>query len=108
MKLPNLENALVEDQKITEYLLSDENSGGKSAFFLAFGFTVSHPQAMRDALLAHTKEHPVAQISETPHGIKVIIEGKMHTPDGRSPRIRSVWIINTGKDVPRLVTAYPL
>lgn len=29
MKLPNLQNALVEEAKITAYLLSEENSDGK-------------------------------------------------------------------------------
>jgi hypothetical protein len=29
-------------------------------------------------------------------------------PDGRTPTIRSVWFIETGEEVPRFVTAYPL
>ena len=32
----------------------------------------------------------------------------MKTPDGRAPRLRSVWFIETGADTPRFVTAYPL
>ncbi len=51
MKLPNLKNALIEESKITAYLLSEENSGGKSAFFAAFGFSVEMWEKLRDALL---------------------------------------------------------
>jgi len=29
-------------------------------------------------------------------------------PDGRSPLVRAVWLVESGEDVPRLVTAYPL
>ena len=108
MKLPNHENALVEEQKITAYLLSEENSGGKEAFFTAFGFTITQWEILKDSLIAHAAEHEIALTSERPHGIKYIIEGEMQTPDGRLPQIRSVWIMDTGKDAPRLVTAYPL
>ena len=108
MKLPNLENALVEKRKITDYLLSEENSGGKSAFFITFGFTVDGWEMLRAVMLEHAAVNEITRISETSHGVKYIIEGEMQTPDGRLPHVRSVWIIDKGKDAPRLVTAYPL
>jgi hypothetical protein len=108
LKLPNPEKALVEPRKITAYLLSEENSGGKSAFFVAFGFNLAQPEELEQALLAHAAAHEVARVSETSHGIKYIIDGKMQTPDRRSPQVRSVWIVDKGKEAPRLVTAYPL
>ena len=39
MKLPNAENAYVEERKITAYLLDPEHEegGSKARFFLAFG-----------------------------------------------------------------------
>ncbi len=108
MKLPHLENALVEEAKITAYLLSEENSGGKAAFFMAFGFTIDDWQRLRAALTQHAATHEIQRSSATRHGVKYIIEGDLQTPDGRSPQVRSVWIVDTGKDIPRLVTAYPL
>ena len=108
MKLPNLENVLVEEAKITTYLLSEENSGGKATFFIVFGFTIDEWQRFRDALIQHAETHEIKRSFETRHGVKYIIEGDIQTPDGRSPQIRSVWIVDTGKDAPRLVTAYPL
>lgn len=108
MKLPNIENVLVEESKITSYLLSEENSGGKSAFFIAFGFTIEDWQILKDALIQHASSHEVKHASETKHGVKYIIEGEMQTPDSRSPQVRTVWIVDTNKDAPRLVTAYPI
>jgi hypothetical protein len=107
LKLPNLAKAFIEPQKITAYLLSEENSGGKSAFFIAFGFTLAQPEVLSQALLAHAAAHEVAGVSQTPHGTKYIIDGKMQTPDGRSSQVRSVWIDDRGEEAPRLVTAYP-
>lgn len=108
MKLPHLENAYVPEAKITAYLLSEENSGGKAAFYISFGFTINDWQRLSEALIQHANAHEIKRSSETRHGVKYIIEGNMQTPDGRSPQIRAVWIIDTGKDAPRLVTAYPL
>jgi hypothetical protein len=108
VKLPNLDNMLVEKAKITDYLLSEEKSGGKSAFYMAFGFTLADWVILKEALIQHASTHEVTRSSETSHGIKYIIEGEMQTPEGRSPQVCSVWIVDTGKDAPRLVTAYPL
>ncbi len=108
MKLPNLDKAHVPPEKITGYLLSEENSGGKSAFFAAFGFSLNQPETLRQAMLAHANAHEVATVSATEHGIKYIIEGELSTPDGRTPAVRAVWIVDTGRTAPRLVTAYPL
>ena len=36
------------------------------------------------------------------------IDGELNAPDGRQPRIRTVWQIDEGQIAPRLITAYPL
>lgn len=77
-------------------------------FFTAFGFTIAQWETLRNALLQHAVTHEVTGVFETVHGVKYIIEGEMQTPDGRSPQVRAVWIVDTGKDAPRFVTAYPL
>jgi hypothetical protein len=32
----------------------------------------------------------------------------MIVPDGRAPMVRTVWTIDEGQTLPRLITAYPL
>jgi hypothetical protein len=108
VRLPNVEIALVEQTKITQYLLSDENSGGKSSFFAHFGFKIEDWHILQNALIHHATQNLVKRIMETPHGIKYIIEGEIRSPDNRNPHIRSIWIIDNGKSAPRLVTAYPI
>ena len=75
MKLPNREAVWIDDAKITAYLLSEENSNGKATFFIAFGFTITDWEQLRDALRQHAADHEVKSISETVHGVKYIIEG---------------------------------
>ena len=110
MKLPNVEAAVVSDDKMTGYLLSPTHRDGrhKAAFFLGFGFTGDAGQTLAAALLKHAAEHEVAKVENTPFGTRYVVEGTIETPYGRTPSIRSVWFLETSQVVPRFVTAYPL
>jgi len=110
MKLPNVEAAVVSEDKITGYLLSPTHRDGrhKAAVFLGFGFAADAWQALAAALLKHAADHEVARVESTPFGTRYVVEGTIDTPYGRTPGIRSVWFLETGQDVARFVTAYPL
>jgi hypothetical protein len=41
-------------------------------------------------------------------GPRYEVDGELTAPDGRRPRIRSVWQVDEGEIAPRLITAYPL
>jgi len=110
MKLPNYEQALVPQAKITAYLLSlnHEDGRSKARFFMSFGFTVEQWQTLAEALLAHAAAHEITKIEPSPFGMRYVIEGIISAPDGRTPQIRTVWFIEDGEDRARLVTAYLL
>lgn len=109
MNVPNADLALVEREKITEYLLNPEHpdNGGKAEFFLALGFRRDGWEIMATALGRLAVTYAVAKSMESAHGKKYILDGAIETPVGKTPVVRTVWIVNTGETVPRLVTAYP-
>jgi len=110
MKLPNAERAMVPNRKITHYLLSTEHRDGrhKAEFFRRFGFKLEAWEELASALLNHAREHEVAESVPTPFGRNFVIEGALPAPDGRSPKVRSVWFIANGEEIATLATAYPL
>ncbi len=110
MNLPNADIAHIDQTKIVDYLLDPEHREGvgKARFFVRFGFTVNAWELLANALLDHARIYPVVSLSKTRYGIKYRIDGSLVCPDGRSPSIRSVWIIDSGAAAPRLVTAHPL
>lgn len=109
MKLPNAERAVVEEVKITRYLLSLDNIDGrpKAVFFLRFGFSPLAWEEMAVALVRHGNEYEIERTARRRYGMHYTVVGRLFCPDGRLPLIRTVWIIRNGEDVPRLVTAYP-
>ena len=110
MKLPNAKTAVVSEEKITGYLLSKTHRDGrhKATFFLGYGFTPDAWRTLAASLLKHAADHEVARIEHTHFGDRYVVEGTIATPSGRTPRIRSVWFLETGQAVPRFVTSYPL
>jgi len=110
LKLPNYENAVISETKITGYLLSTKHRDGRSKaeFFTRLGFSSGAWEELVKALLHHAAENEVAKIEDSPFGTRYIIEGVLSTPDRRGAVVRSVWFIETGEQIPRFVTAYPL
>ncbi len=110
MKLPNAEQAIVPERKVTLYLLNPAHpvGGSKAAFFLCFGFTAGEWQVLAATLQRHARENEVVETEETPHGIRYAVDGPMKAPGGTSLNVRSAWFMDPGSDAPRFVTAHPL
>jgi hypothetical protein len=110
MELPNRDQAVVPRRKVVDYLLSESHPDGQSKanFFCIFGFSSAEWGALADALLDHARHNGVSRVERSHFGTRYVIEGIMNTPINRSPQVRSVWFIDSGESVPRLVSAYPL
>ena len=100
--------AEVTDEKILEYLLAENHPAGRSKarFLMRLGFGEADPQALRDALLKIAQEGQVVAEVHSRFGTKYIVDGYLQGLAG-SAWVRTVWIVDRGTIVPRLVTAYP-
>ena len=67
MRLPNVEQAYVEMEKNTGYLLSTANPSGRSKalFFRRFGFIADMWEVFAEALKLHGSSHEVVRTVET-------------------------------------------
>ena len=109
MKLPNASQAAVGREKITDYLLNPghPDNGGKADFFTQLGFHRERWEVLAVALKALAVSAAVTGASETPHGKKYVITGRIQSPGGKSPLVQSIWIVDKNRNTARLVTAYP-
>jgi hypothetical protein len=110
MKLPNPDKLVVEREKVADYLLNPAHRFGasKARFFTHFGFRVEAWKQLAQALREHGQKHDVTKMRETGFGPRYEVEGRLNCPNGRRPRVRSVWQLDEGAVAPRLLTAYPL
>ena len=110
MKMPNANLAIVEREKIADYLLNPAHPYGasKARFFVSFGFHAGAWETLAAAFLVHGQQNEVARQKQTGFGPRYEVEGAITAPDGRRPRVRTVWQVDDGEIAPRLITAYPL
>jgi hypothetical protein len=108
--LPSVERAVIDERKLTDYLLNPEHpqgGAGKAGFLFRFKFDRARPDELRSALLLHAHQNDISRSRAMPFGNIFEIDGPLACPDGRTPMVLVVWIIRTREDFPRLVTAVP-
>lgn len=107
--VPNREQAEVPYEKVVDYLLSPTHPVGRSkaAFLTRHGFDLSSPDVLIDAMLDHVRDNEIAHVQTSRYGSKFRVDGPLLTPDGRSPLVSTVWIIDADGTLPRFVTAFP-
>src|SRR5208282_3734595 len=98
MKMPNADQAVVEREKIVDYLLNPGHRYGasKARFFAGFGFRLEEWERLADALREHGRIHGVVRTHETGFGPRYAVEGELNTPSGRRPRVRTIWQLDEG------------
>lgn len=100
---------LVAEAKVVDYLLNPEHPQGKSKaqYFARFGFSREDYVVLLEALLSHPDDNDVVRVQDNDFGAKSTVQCQVKTPDGRDPCILSVWFLERGSGIQRLVTAYP-
>jgi hypothetical protein len=109
MHLPDSDNCIVPNAKISDYLLNEQHpeGGPKAKFFKSFGFDVDDIGQLQTALLRHGREREIKTEIATKFGKKFILHCEIATPDTRNPCVVSVWFIKVQDTQPTFVTAYP-
>jgi len=108
MKLPNCDKAYISRGKLLDYLLSETHPIGKSKarFLRSLGFDKSNVEVLEQSLILIAQSDEVIELVKTPHGTKYVVDGEVKTPKGITVRLRAIWIVDVGEDIPRFVTVY--
>ena len=110
MRLPNGEQAVVEEAKLLDYCLSTTHPRGKHkarVFAAAFGLTANDMPLLRDALLEAARVGVATATRADEYGQRYEIRFPFAGPKGTG-EIVSAWIIASGQNIPRLVTCFPV
>jgi hypothetical protein len=109
VKLPHAELAVIETEKIRDYLLSASHPIGrfKAPVFQAMGYRQDQWEQLAADLREQHALSEVDEVVETKHGRKYVIRANLKGPNGRTFAMQSIWILLKDEDVPRFVTAYP-
>jgi hypothetical protein len=108
MTLPNPERAVVEIEKLRDYVLNPEHDEGKHkarVFRSALGFTQTDAGRLREMILEAVLREEATLSKRTRHGQLYAVDFVAQGLRGEVT-IRTGWIVGRGTDFPRLVTCY--
>jgi len=109
LRLPGVEDAVVDPRKIRDYLLSTSHALGrfKASFFLGLGYTTSTWDLLATDLRTLAEQQEAEPAGGSDYGQKYIVSGMLKGPSGRTSEVVTVWIVLSGEVAPRFVTAFP-
>ena len=110
MKLPNPEDAIVDEQKLSGYSLNPNHADGRHkarVFKSALNLDISNIAELKAALLEAVKIYDATPDKRNQYGQKYVINFPMNHIN-KTATIHSVWIVKNGENFPRLVTCYIL
>ncbi|MDQ3686448.1 MAG: hypothetical protein M3430_12740 [Acidobacteriota bacterium] len=108
MKLPNAENAVADIAKLRDYSLNPQHRvGGHKArvFRSALGISVDDAEWLREKILAAVLEAEAADGAPSVFGRKYVVDFNVRR-GARIVGVRTSWIVEHGKDFPRLTSCY--
>jgi hypothetical protein len=108
MELPNRALAVITEEKLTDYLLNTRHKRGgtKARLLEQFGYTVLNWRQL-EADIRSCLGTEVDFMRTTEYGARYEIRMTLQTPLGVPLTVRTIWQIDDGTDVPRLITLYP-
>lgn len=109
MKIPNADHAVISTRKLRDYLLNPTHRRGaaKARLFINCGYHADEWAVLERDIRAQHLTQDANAINETDYGRRYEIIAPLITPCGRHVRFVTIWQIDVGTDVPRLITMYP-
>lgn len=109
MQIPNADRAVIEPAKLHGYLLSRSHPVGrfKAAFFLALGYSSENWRQLEADLRSQHLSQDATPERPSPYCQKYATRATLIGPSGDSADVVSVWVVRTGEEFARFVTAYP-
>lgn len=102
--------AVIEDKKLTEYLLSAVHPLGKhkARVFASWGYSLANKEEFKKRLLAVVHSRKIVKQEKGSHGINYTVHGRIKVPIGGFRSIKTGWTIEDGKRIAHLAMAVPI
>jgi hypothetical protein len=105
MRLPD--DALVAQEKLTEYLLRWRPEDDKSVFLAQAGYTLENAGRLMADIREQLMPLEAELIENTDYGPKFALAGVLTGPNGRALRVLSIWMTEEATGQTKFITLYP-
>lgn len=108
MRLPNGDRAVVSLEKRLEYCLNPHHPRGQHkarVFQSALGITAAEAERLQAELLFAAATNEAVEADTDDYGHRFMLDLEMDGPEEKVV-VRSLWIVRTGEDFPRLTSCF--
>lgn len=109
MKIPHSERGVIDAEKVRSYLLSTAHPVGrlKAGFFRRLGYAADDWERLVSDLRSQHLSRDATMSERTAYGQKYEIRATLVGPAGVSTEVVTIWIVLSGEEAPRFITAFP-
>lgn len=105
MKLPS--DTIIARPKVTHYLLVPQSKGDKSHFLALAGYNLSHEDQLIHDLRTQVLALDAKALQSTEHGQYYEIQSPLTGPNGRTLKIRTIWMKEHLSQQTKFITQIP-
>jgi hypothetical protein len=105
MKMPS--GLIIQDRKLTSYLLIYQPNDDKSEFLARAGYTLQTWQLLTQDILKAVEGMEVTEITETEWGKRFRVNTQWAGLNGRLLKVMTIWQQDNDSKTIRFVTLYP-
>ena len=98
---------VIQDPKITQYLLIFQEKDDKSQFLANAGYTLQNWEQLKADILSFVPGSEIFAIVETFWGLRFRVRSQWQGVNGRAISVVTIWQEDCDADVLRFVTLYP-
>ncbi|SRR5579883_1754310 len=105
MKVPS--GLVIQDRKLTHYLLIYQAEDDKSEFLASAGYTLQNWQLLKRDRLSAMAVAEVVEVMSTDWGTRFKVKAQWNGANGQRLKVIVIWQQDEGSDIIRFVTLYP-
>lgn len=105
MEMPS--GLLIQEKKLTKYLLVYQAKDDKSEFLALAGYSLQNWQTLKQDILNAVEGAEIAEIVPTDWGTRFKVKSQWNGINGQLIRVFTIWQQDESSDTIRLVTLYP-
>ncbi|MBD2006187.1 MULTISPECIES: DUF6883 domain-containing protein [Cyanophyceae] len=105
MRLPS--KLVIEDQKITSYLLVYQPKNDKSEYLALAGYNLENWEILKRDILNAVDGSKVTEITSTDWGTRLKVKSQWYGPNSRLVRVMTIWQQDEEADIVKFITLYP-
>ena len=98
---------LIDDRKLTHYLLVYLSKDDKSNYLGLAGYTLTNWQVLKQDLLTLAKVGEAVIERSDGYGIYFSVTGRLRGTNNRSISVKAIWMRDTDDEITKFITLYP-